>query len=951
MASRLHEGKRSDPLRHVVQRMAPNHGSMGLRSLICALLSICAAASIRPISDAHRSAALDLFVPSGGLFQSLEETYEALRTFQILGVGNFSDIGPATCPVIIDNLTSPASSPKDLFDAIRVNSILECQIGSQTFKDVAEKFQDLIKSTDKLMNFYYSILGLLHVKAQGVSVVLPDAEGVFYSIKALSQNDGRWQYDSNNAESSTCAAGIALEALAGVVSLADIELVQSKSRDRAEGWADGAGPRFCGPLVRRFCATENGRGSSPARDQVEAQRNRTQRREKDSGSCSILGREPQRGGRRDQGRSNEDMVETRRSSASTKQQAKLGTVAGGLSLLENLRGRKRRPVAEGTAVTQTLAAREEMSRTKRREEGGGPTKRDRGAGTDLETVEKREGDDGTWRQAASIGIQSESRGNRNSARESAVNLEFDASSQKKFEIGTIKHDIVKLFDSIKSYDDGTLYFEEKHIDGSEYKGPLATTASVVRGASAFAAIVSEKLNIPGDKLVGIAKFLLSVGVPGSTKDLFNQIDSLSHIENNRISIPLILSLPSTVLSLTSKDQLKVEVTTVFGSAAPPLTVNLVRASSSDVKNNPILENQELQFDTEKNVHYLDILPLKIDIGKYTLEFEISLHDPENLNTYATGGHAHSLIFLTGLVKVDKSQIGIYDTDSESSASMLKLDFFKDDKISLVANHLQKLRLSFQLFTPLGNTIKPHQAFLKLRHESKVEHIFALENSSRQYKIILDFLALVEKFYYLSGRYDIELAVGDAAMENSFLYVLGYIDLDLPEPPERASRPPSLSVDPYARFGPKQEISHIFRAPETRPPKELSLAFLAFTLVPLGGFVIGARVLVDGFHFDAQTKATFISHCFLSMSILVSVQLLTLGVNLKSFPSSSVHALFSLLFHAGIAAILLLYVLFWLKLDLFTTLKVLGLIGVFLIFVGHRTLSCLASTSAGKVKTN
>lgn len=44
-------------------------------------------------------------------------------------------------------------------------------------------------------------------------------------------------------------------------------------------------------------------------------------------------------------------------------------------------------------------------------------------------------------------------------------------------------------------DDGTLYFDEKHIDGSEYKGPLATTASVVRGATAFAAVVSEKLNV------------------------------------------------------------------------------------------------------------------------------------------------------------------------------------------------------------------------------------------------------------------------------------------------------------------------------------------------------------------------------------------------------------------------------------------------------------------------
>lgn len=117
--------------------------------------------------------------------------------------------------------------------------------------------------------------------------------------------------------------------------------------------------------------------------------------------------------------------------------------------------------------------------------------------------------------------------------------------------------------------------------------------------------------------------------------------------------------------------------------------------------------------------------------------------------------------------------------------------------------------------------------------------------------------------------------------------------------------------------------------------------------------VQARVLLDGFHFDAQTKAAFISHflflfshcfackriwiaCFscccyslvidhsydyqLSMPILVSVQLLILGVNLKSFPSSSVHALFSLLFHAGIAAILLLYVLFWLKVLYFSPVQ-------------------------------
>ena len=41
------------------------------------------------------------------------------------------------------------------------------------------------------------------------------------------------------------------------------------------------------------------------------------------------------------------------------------------------------------------------------------------------------------------------------------------------------------------------------------------------------------MQIPGDKILGLAKFLLSIGVPGSTNDLFNQIDSVFCLENNR----------------------------------------------------------------------------------------------------------------------------------------------------------------------------------------------------------------------------------------------------------------------------------------------------------------------------------------------------------------------------------------------------------------------------------
>lgn len=123
------------------------------------------------------------------------------------------------------------------------------------------------------------------------------------------------------------------------------------------------------------------------------------------------------------------------------------------------------------------------------------------------------------------------------------------------------------------------------------------------------------VQLPGDKILGLARFLLGVGVPGNAKDLYHQIEALASLENNRlvaiyfifpfsvflcfclvsvkccvlgsllvelrcsivaasspapvlylhikhflkcrVSIPLILSLPTSVLSLTRKDQLKV----------------------------------------------------------------------------------------------------------------------------------------------------------------------------------------------------------------------------------------------------------------------------------------------------------------------------------------------------------------------------------------------------------
>ncbi|CAB79115.1 putative protein [Arabidopsis thaliana] len=573
-----------------------------------------------PISDSHRSAALDVFVPVDGSYKSLEEAYEALKTLEILGIDKKSDLSSKTCENVVKVLQSSSSTLKDAFYALNVNGILKCKIGEAGPKDIVSQLQAGVKDAKLLLDFYYSVRGLVLAKS-------------------------------------------------------------------------------------------------------------------------------------------------------------------------------------------------------------------------------------------------------------------------------VKTGILKLSDSIQKYDDGTFYFDEKSVDASQ--GPISTTASVIRGLTSFAASESTGLNVcnthvfmypiltnlPGDKIVGLAKFFLGVGIPGDAKDFFNQIDALACLEDNKFSVPLILSLPSTVISLTKKEPLKVKVSTVLGSKAPALSVKLTQALSSKSVDSSVINNQELKFDADSATYFLDSFPKNFDIGKYTFVFKIVLDESAHEKVYITEAQTKVPIAATGAISIENAEIAVLDSDIGSVESQKKLDLTKDGAVSLSANHLQKLRLSFQLTTPLGNAFKPHQAFFKLKHESQVEHIFLVKTSGKKSELVLDFLGLVEKLYYLSGKYEIQLTIGDASMENSLLSNIGHIELDLPERPEKATRPPLQSTEPYSRYGPKAEISHIFRIPEKLPAKQLSLVFLGVIVLPFIGFLIG---------------------------------LTRLGVNIKSFPSSTGSAISALLFHCGIGAVLLLYVLFWLK---------------------------------------
>lgn len=64
----------------------------------------------------------------------MEKTYEALKTFEVLGIEKKHDIRTSSCASVADTLQSTSSALKDSFNALRVNSILKCELKSEAYR-------------------------------------------------------------------------------------------------------------------------------------------------------------------------------------------------------------------------------------------------------------------------------------------------------------------------------------------------------------------------------------------------------------------------------------------------------------------------------------------------------------------------------------------------------------------------------------------------------------------------------------------------------------------------------------------------------------------------------------------------------------------------------------------------------------------------------------------------
>lgn len=147
-----------------------------------------------------------------------------------------------------------------------------------------------------------------------------------------------------------------------------------------------------------------------------------------------------------------------------------------------------------------------------------------------------------------------------------------------------------------------------------------------------------------------------------------------------------------------------------------------------------------------------------------------------------------------------------------------------------ADYHQKVVMKFSLKSESsGELFTPHQAFVRLTNQKTKQEIFfvAEPEPSKVFKFDLDVGATAkDSFGSLSGKYKMDLIVGDAVIQNPFEWNVGVLSLTFGED---AAKP---SKDKDAMYSARPKIEHMFRIPEKRPPKAVSTAFTVLVFLPL-----------------------------------------------------------------------------------------------------------------------
>lgn len=440
------------------------------------------------------------------------------------------------------------------------------------------------------------------------------------------------------------------------------------------------------------------------------------------------------------------------------------------------------------------------------------------------------------------------------------------------------------------------FVQADEVDGKmlQFEGGLSITALIVNGAFKLTDNLKKPAPINADQAVKFATYFLSRSSVQTPKGVSILLEALNTLSAQKAIAPICVKLSGNGQLLPESPMLMVKVSDLLGKPLTPALAVVSATVTSKAANEALVSKANMvPSNSDRSVFTYNLKTAKPARGQYKVEID-------------AGSYKQTLkINVLGKVKVSSLEIGVGDSDSTSAVKKHSVTYGSKLDTELSADSQQKIVLRVVLVDDAsGKPVNVHQAFVLLRNKAtNQEIIFVAEaDSSKAYKFEMDVGARSSDFGYKSGVYSVELIVGDALISNSFRWLLA--DVSLKFAGELTKETANTVRQPLP------EIVHQFRAPEKRPPRMVSDLFTGLCLAPLALlFLLWAK----------------------------------LRANICNFPFS-----FSAIgFHLGLGAILALFGIFWLQLNMFDTIRYLIPLALFTFLCGNRLLRTIAGRSSEK----
>lgn len=465
----------------------------------------------------------------------------------------------------------------------------------------------------------------------------------------------------------------------------------------------------------------------------------------------------------------------------------------------------------------------------------------------------------------------------------------------------LKGDLKKYHDLIEDVIAQSDEVDDKY---AQFEGGFIVTAKVIDAAYKLSQAAGLAPTVTEDKVVKFANYFLSRKHTESKEEIGYLLEVIQSLTTNKFHIPVAVSLASSVSVSEKSPLVAVRVTDLLGNNLGKLTVTADTARHLGDDAVVLSKKPFTASASDASLFELELMKAKPIFGFYWITISVVSQQPQKEPKLLGTSGAEVEVKVVIQAAVDSVDITVADKEQNSVTKSSKIQH--PNKIALEADYHQRLTVRFTVLDKVaGKAMEAHQTFVRLTNtKTKQEVIFvAEEDTAKAYKFELDVGAKAKDFNSLSGKYTLDLIVGDAVIENPIMWTLADIQLTFHDEI-------TPSTEDQYRYSKKPEIKHLFREPEKRPPAFVSNLFTALLIVPV---------------------------------IILFGLWLKIGVNISNFPFT----ISAVGFHVGLTAIFALYTCYFLKLNMFTTLRYLGIIGIPTFLFGQKLLSLIAARSSRK----